>query len=482
MARTNLLAEEEEWLSEWFVFLRPWSKRDVNGRRKVWMSIYGIPLHGWKKEIFMEVGSRFGKVVEVHQITEGIKDFRKGMVLINTPKFEVIRRKASVRIAGETYGVNVVEEIHPFDFNMVWGSSRWNEAKETNLQNTETGRRNGDFFSGYSSDEYEEEEENEISDWDDASVDDQGIEIREEALEMQDEEILERLEKLGKMATRQDRRKNDDEVLASTKTRVDTQTPVVNEEIQSPKGVKKSSLEKIEKNKTKKDEEKEAGGVENSEEQEHITDEQSRENESDQGTDSEDPDYDGSKDEVMQEDELILGSDPFELQGLIDKALNKPKRTVAKKKVAKSQQTRNKEWKEFIGDLNSAGKSDALEANRTTRQGKGKGNKRGRPRKNESRKAKKGKGTGAELGNARNGDRIVSVQVSHLIEGSCNVIRKSVDSDVGDFATLGMNLGLLQAKEAEKASGMFAEWEKRDQTGAILANLDSSGVGSNKCG
>lgn len=68
-ARVNLLEEEQEWMEEYFHFLKPWEEKDINGRRSVWIGVYGVPLHGWKKETFLKLGNNVGKSIEVHEET-----------------------------------------------------------------------------------------------------------------------------------------------------------------------------------------------------------------------------------------------------------------------------------------------------------------------------------------------------------------------------------------------------------------------------
>lgn len=107
--RMSLLEEEIECKHEYFVCLKPWEKKDINGKRRVWINIYGVPLHGWSKETFTRVGRNAGKVIEVHTDTVERRDCRKGMVLLETPVSELIRKRSSILIHGEFFPVNLVE-------------------------------------------------------------------------------------------------------------------------------------------------------------------------------------------------------------------------------------------------------------------------------------------------------------------------------------------------------------------------------------
>ena len=59
----------------------------------------------------MKMGNNVGKAVKVHVDTVKRKDVRFGRVLVNTPMFEVIRKKSSILINGNLYPINLVEEI-----------------------------------------------------------------------------------------------------------------------------------------------------------------------------------------------------------------------------------------------------------------------------------------------------------------------------------------------------------------------------------
>ena len=54
--KIKLLSEDSVWLDKWFNYVRPWTRADLNGRRLVWVSVYGLPPSGWIKEKFQDIG------------------------------------------------------------------------------------------------------------------------------------------------------------------------------------------------------------------------------------------------------------------------------------------------------------------------------------------------------------------------------------------------------------------------------------------
>lgn len=62
--RKKILEEDQDWLNMRFSNIRTWKEHDTNGRRKVWVSIYGIPLHAWCSKVFQRIGNKLGKTVD----------------------------------------------------------------------------------------------------------------------------------------------------------------------------------------------------------------------------------------------------------------------------------------------------------------------------------------------------------------------------------------------------------------------------------
>ncbi|PNX65689.1 hypothetical protein L195_g062723, partial [Trifolium pratense] len=42
-----LMEDAKSWLDQWFRDIRPWSTREVDKSRLVWLRIYGVPIHAW---------------------------------------------------------------------------------------------------------------------------------------------------------------------------------------------------------------------------------------------------------------------------------------------------------------------------------------------------------------------------------------------------------------------------------------------------
>lgn len=159
--RDNLLKEEEILKKEWVSYLRNWKDSDHNGRRRIWLSVYGVPLHVWSDQFFKKIGNIFGKIVQIKEETSLRKNLEKGRILIDTPIFDLIRKKLNFRIWDMVFEIYVVEDCdgdwkHEVDWNELIGESADSE------------------ISG--SDFVESDEEDEKSDWREWEVNEEGRE------------------------------------------------------------------------------------------------------------------------------------------------------------------------------------------------------------------------------------------------------------------------------------------------------------------
>lgn len=96
--KQNILNEKKEWLNSCFNNIGKWEEYDVNGRRRVWVNIFGVPLHAWCDQMFRRIGNRLGRVLEIDVSTLSKSDLSKGKILIETPTFNRICKKFEFKI------------------------------------------------------------------------------------------------------------------------------------------------------------------------------------------------------------------------------------------------------------------------------------------------------------------------------------------------------------------------------------------------
>lgn len=74
--RNHQLKKDQRWYEVCFTFISPWKEEGVNGRRRVWINVYGVSLHAWFPQMFRKTGNMIGKVVEIDNSTVSQNDLR----------------------------------------------------------------------------------------------------------------------------------------------------------------------------------------------------------------------------------------------------------------------------------------------------------------------------------------------------------------------------------------------------------------------
>lgn len=100
-------------LYSWFSWVRPWSVELEEQRpgRLLWLSISGVPLHVWHRDMFSAIATAFGKVLEVEDWTEEKEQTHLGRVLILSYSDTAISESIRLMAAGHGYLVKVTEDV-----------------------------------------------------------------------------------------------------------------------------------------------------------------------------------------------------------------------------------------------------------------------------------------------------------------------------------------------------------------------------------
>lgn len=106
----NILNEDKDWLELCFTSVRRWKETDLNGRKRVWVNVYGVPLHAWCDQMFRRIGNKLGKVIEIDSTTSSRSVLSKGRIMVDTPYFETICRVFKFQIWQKTFEIHVVEK------------------------------------------------------------------------------------------------------------------------------------------------------------------------------------------------------------------------------------------------------------------------------------------------------------------------------------------------------------------------------------
>ncbi|KAL8543706.1 hypothetical protein ACS0TY_004319 [Phlomoides rotata] len=88
---------------------RSWCDLDVIKICKSWLSIFGVPLHGWNVDTFTSIGNKLGKTIKVDKDTANKSDLSQGWVLIKSWQWERFNKKMTIEINKKRYSIWVTE-------------------------------------------------------------------------------------------------------------------------------------------------------------------------------------------------------------------------------------------------------------------------------------------------------------------------------------------------------------------------------------
>lgn len=99
---------ELSWLNTWIEDATRWSPDlMVQRRSNVWISVYGVPLHGWSCATFIKIAQRWGEIIHVDETTVKGLSFAAGKVMIATEYWDRINEVAEqVVVQGHCFMCN----------------------------------------------------------------------------------------------------------------------------------------------------------------------------------------------------------------------------------------------------------------------------------------------------------------------------------------------------------------------------------------
>jgi hypothetical protein len=107
------------WWNATFKSVKRWSPERFGFRRKVWLNVFGIPLHVWDEPQFKLLGSSFGTFLDFDEATIGRKHFDMAKINVLTDKQGIIDEKLILKVMGAEFTIWAVKE----------GASRWGSRK-----------------------------------------------------------------------------------------------------------------------------------------------------------------------------------------------------------------------------------------------------------------------------------------------------------------------------------------------------------------
>lgn len=104
---SNVEARDEvvrqKWLLEWFDEVKPWNGEQARDERFVWLACFGMPPSAWCVPTFEEIGSRWGQLIDVDEITLREESYAKGRILIATKQSMKIEENIQLILRGRRF-------------------------------------------------------------------------------------------------------------------------------------------------------------------------------------------------------------------------------------------------------------------------------------------------------------------------------------------------------------------------------------------
>jgi hypothetical protein len=141
-----LLTDAKDWLDQWFKEIHPWSPKDIDLERIVWLRIFGVPAHAWNDAFFIQVARPWGTFLNVDDVTNKKITMDVARILVRTSCHKAVDEFIDVLIDGELFHLRVIEDS--------FGPMRILTSKPQN--------QDGRSFDGDNSEAYGDEEEERI--------------------------------------------------------------------------------------------------------------------------------------------------------------------------------------------------------------------------------------------------------------------------------------------------------------------------------
>ncbi|KAJ9551751.1 LOW QUALITY PROTEIN: hypothetical protein OSB04_015796, partial [Centaurea solstitialis] len=166
----------EHGIHYWVRNLCRWSKGYREVERITWLNVIGVPLHGWKEEIFTAIAGKWGRIIRTSNcnlLDDNV--LNEGRILICTPIRTPIQEVGNTKIGQFFYRIVILEEeAVPICLGYSISEKADSEGTERRFEDSDTDSNwttesNGTHISntgdirGLEEDEFEKEDVNEIA-------------------------------------------------------------------------------------------------------------------------------------------------------------------------------------------------------------------------------------------------------------------------------------------------------------------------------
>ncbi|MCH86156.1 hypothetical protein A2U01_0007010, partial [Trifolium medium] len=107
-----LMEDAKSWLEQWFRDIRPWTTREADRSRLVWLRVYGIPVHAWNVDFFSKLSNKYGAFINEDDGTLKMITMDVAQIMIRTVEQKVIDELVEVDINNEIFQLRIIEDSY----------------------------------------------------------------------------------------------------------------------------------------------------------------------------------------------------------------------------------------------------------------------------------------------------------------------------------------------------------------------------------
>ncbi|MCI28617.1 DUF4283 domain protein, partial [Trifolium medium] len=107
-----LMEDAGGWMEQWFKEVRPWSAKEIDQERLVWLRVYGIPAHAWNDDFFALISKPWGHFLNADDGTSKKLSMDVARLLIRTSGQRVVDEFIDVKIDGDIFHIRIIEDSY----------------------------------------------------------------------------------------------------------------------------------------------------------------------------------------------------------------------------------------------------------------------------------------------------------------------------------------------------------------------------------
>jgi hypothetical protein len=107
-----LLDDAKGWLDQWFKDIRPWSPKEIDRDRIIWLRVFGIPPHAWNDLFFTQLVKPWGEFMNTDVGTAKKLSMDVARISIRTSCHQPVDEFFDILVNGETFRLRILEDSY----------------------------------------------------------------------------------------------------------------------------------------------------------------------------------------------------------------------------------------------------------------------------------------------------------------------------------------------------------------------------------